>query len=225
MNKTAAFLILLSCFFLGSKIQSAEDPAVAKFNALVDQYFDFYFSFHPTDATSAGFHQYDPKLEDYSADAQQRQIRGLKEFLAKFEGLDGKKLPAYTAADRDWVISSIHSDLLELENIQMWRKDPDHYSGGVTNSIFVIMKRNYAPPEERLLSVIERERQIPKALEHARQNLQNPPKVYVEIALEQLPGETDFYRNDVPEAFSAVTEQNLLGEFKSANQGVIDAFE
>ena len=202
----------------------AETQTVADFNRLVDKYFDFYFSFRPTDATAAGFHQYDQKLEDYSAAAHEQQIRGLKEFLSEFEAIDGSRLPADTAADREWIISSIHSGLLELENIQMWRKDPDHYTGAVTNSIFLIMKRNYAPPEERLRSTIERERHIPKALEYARQHLQNPPKIYTEIALEQLPGETDFFRKDVPEAFSAVKDPKLLAEFKASTQGVIDAF-
>jgi len=202
----------------------AETQTVADFNLLVDKYFDSYFSFHPTDATAAGFHQYDQKLEDYSAAAHEQQIRGLKEFLSEFEAIDGSRLPADTAADREWIISSIHSGLLELENIQMWKKDPDHYTGAVTNSIFVIMKRNYAPPEDRLRSVIERDRQIPKALEYARQNLKNPPNIYTQIALEQLPDETDFFRKDVPEAFSSVKDPKLLAEFKASTQGVIEAF-
>ena len=218
------FLILLLASFCILPL-SAEPQTVTDFHTLVDQYFDFYFPFHPSEATSAGFHQYDPKLEDYSAAAHDQQIRGLKEFLAKFEAVDGSKLPADTAADREWITSSIHSGLLELENVQMWRKDPDHYTGAVTNSIFLIMKRNYAPPEERLRSAIERERQIPQALEYARQNLQSPPKIYTEIALEQLPGETDFFRKDVPEAFSTVKDPKLLAEFKASTQGVIDAFE
>ena len=32
---------------------------------LVDDYFDQYFTFHPTAGTSAGFHQYDTMLEDF----------------------------------------------------------------------------------------------------------------------------------------------------------------
>ena len=224
MKNTTLFLSLL-LGFVWVWPASGETRAVMDFNALVDRYFDFYFSFHPTDATAAGFHQYDQKLEDYSASAQEQQIRGLKDFLRRFEAVDGGTLPAKTAADRDWIMSSIHSELLELEYIQMWKKDPDHYSGALTNSIFVIMKRNYAPPEERLRSAIERERQIPKALEYARQNLQNPPKIYTEIALEQLPDETDFFRKDVPEAFSAVKDPKLLAEFKASTQDVIGAFK
>src|SRR5581483_3794946 len=205
--------------------RSAETKAPEDFGSLVDQYFDFYFSFHPTEATAAGFHQYDAKLEDYSSVAVEREVGGLNDFLKKFEDVDTGKLSADVAADREWIISSIHSNLLELQDIQMWRKDPDHYSGGVTNSIFSLMKRNYAPPEERLRSVIERQKQIPSAFDLAKQNLHDPPRIYVEIALEQLPDETDFYRKDVPEAFSAVTDAKLLAQFKASNQAVIEAFE
>jgi uncharacterized protein (DUF885 family) len=224
MKNTTLLLTLLLCLTSVLPMQ-AETQAVTDFNAVVDKYFDLFFSFHPTEATATGFHQYDQKLEDYSATGRQQEIRGLKDFLGKFEAIDGTKLPRDTAADRDWIISSIHSGLLELEDIQMWRKDPDSYTSGVTNSIFVIMKRSYAPAEERLRSAIERERQIPKALEFARQNLQNPPKIYTEIAIEQLPGDIDFFRKDVPEAFSAVKDPKLLAEFKTSTQGVIDAFE
>jgi uncharacterized protein (DUF885 family) len=224
MKNTIFFLSLLLC--LASVLPGrAETQSLSDFNALVDNYFDFYFSFHPSEATGAGFHQYDTKLEDYSAAAHAQQIRGLKEFLRNFEAIDGSKLPPYTEGDRKWIISSIHSELLELEDIQMWKKDPDSYTGGVTSSIFLIIKRNYAPAEDRLRSAIERERQVPQALQYARQNLANPPKIYTEIALEQLPDEADFFRKDVPEAFSSVTDPKLLAEFKLANQGVIDAFE
>ncbi len=224
MRKTAMFFFLFSFFLCTSLAKSPKIDPAADFNNLVDKYFDSYFQLNPTNATSAGFHQYDNQLEDYSAAGRERETRELKDFLRKFQEVDRSKLPPDTAADLDWVMSSIHSELLELENIQMWRKDPDSYTSGVSNSIFLIMKRNYAPPEERLRSAIERERQIPKALEAARQNLQNPPKIYTEIALEQLPDETDFFRKDVPEAFSAVKDPKLLAEFKASNQAVIDAF-
>ena len=202
---------------------AATDPS-ADFNNLVDKYFDFYFAANPSEATQVGFHQYDSKVEDYSAAGRAREIVGLKEYLDKFEKLDRSGLSTDTAADLDWIISSIHSELLELQDIQMWRKDPDSYVSGVTNSVFGLMKRNFAPPEERLRSVIEREKQFSKVLEAARQNLHNPPRIYTEIALEQLPGEIGFFRKDVPAAFSQVTDPKLLAEFKASNQAVIAAF-
>ena len=219
------FKILLPALFLSSTASlAAADPA-ADFNAMVDKYFDFHFEFNPSEATQVGFHQYDSKLEDYSAARRKKEIAGLEDYLGEFSRVDRSKLAPDTAADLDWIVSSIHSQLLELETIQMWRKDPDSYTSGVTQSIFLLMKRNFAPVEERLRSVIDRERQFSKALEAARQNLQNPPRVYTEIALEQLPDETDFFRKDVPEAFSQVKDAKLLADFRTSNQAVIAAFE
>ena len=56
------------------------------------------------------------------------------------------------------------------------------------------MSRSFAPPAERLKSVIARERLIPRVFQSARENLANPPRIYTEIALEQLPGIVSFFR-------------------------------
>jgi uncharacterized protein (DUF885 family) len=64
---------------------------------------------------------------------------------------------------------------------------------------------------------------MPAELTAARQNLRNCPKIYTEIALEQLPGDIDFFRHDVPAAFSEVKDATLLAEFKQSNAAVIDA--
>jgi hypothetical protein len=112
--------------------------------------------------------------------------------------------------------------LLELETIQGWRKDPDTYTSGVTNGIFLLMKRNFAPPEERLRSVIARERQFPKAFAAARQNLQNPPPIYTEIALEQLPDDI------IPQRCSKavkVKDAKPLARNQSPNLAVIAEFQ
>ena len=155
---------------------------VAAAQSLTDRYFDeYYFPFNPTAATAAGIHNYDDKLEEYSKAGYGARISTLKKFQAEFQ-----KLPA--DPNRDLVLSNIRAVLLELETIRMWEKNPDLYSSGITSSAFVIMSRTFAPPEERLKSLIARERQMPKVLADARANLKNPPKIYTEVAIEQLPG-------------------------------------
>lgn len=74
MKNTAALFGVLLYLFSISSARSAETKAPEDFGSLVDQYFDFYFSFHPTEATAAGFHQYDAKLEDYSSVAVEREV-------------------------------------------------------------------------------------------------------------------------------------------------------
>jgi uncharacterized protein (DUF885 family) len=74
-----------------------------------------------------------------------------------------------------------------------------------------------------LQSVIARERQIPAVFEAARANLKNPPRIYTEVAIEQLPGIVSFFQNDVPAAFKQVTDPKLLADFQNSNAAVIDA--
>jgi hypothetical protein len=182
-----------------------------------DRFFDeFYFPFNPTTATSSGIHTYDSKLDDYSRAGEMKREAILKKFEAEFT-----TLPA--SDDRDLVLNTIRDGLLEIETIRMWERNPDQYSSGITSSAFTIMSRTFAPPEVRIKSLTARERQMPKVLQDARLNLKNPPRIYTEVALEQMPGNISFFENDVPMAFKAVTDKKLLSDFRAANAAVIKA--
>src|SRR5215510_1391765 len=114
--------------------------------ALADRYFEeCYFKFNPSQGTQAGFHQYDDQLEDYSRAAIEKQIATLKKFKAEFSRLTPSTAPNGAGVedwiDRNLILNDINSTLLSLENIRGWEKNPDRYSSGITNSIFVIMAR------------------------------------------------------------------------------------
>jgi hypothetical protein len=193
------------------------------FNSLADQYFDkYYFKFNPSAGTAAGFHQYDTQLEDYSKASLDQQVTTLKNFQKVIGKIEPQQLSAATRVDHMLVLDDINARLLSLESIRPWEKNPDVYSSGVTNSIFLIMARTFAPPAERLKSLIAREQQVPAVFQAARQNLKNPPPIYVDVALEQIPGLISFFQKDVPEAFKDVKDQALLAQFKAANQKVMD---
>jgi uncharacterized protein (DUF885 family) len=196
----------------------------AEFAKLADRYFDeLVFRYDPVSGTSAGFHQYDALLPTDSRAEIQAQIAALHQWLGDVEKFDPRGLSPWVTADRALVLSAIHSQLLSLESIRDWEKNPDDYSSGVTNAIFVIMSRNYAPPAERLRSVIARERLIPRVFTSARENLQNPPRIYTEVALEQMPGLISFFEKDVPAAFQQVKDQQLVGDFQQTNKATIAA--
>jgi uncharacterized protein (DUF885 family) len=187
--------------------------------SLYDRFFDeYYFPNNPTTATSSGIHKYDGKLEDTSAAANAKHVAELKKWEAQFV-----KLPP--GDDRDMVLNSIRASLLELESVRQWQKNPDNYSSGITSSAFTIMSRKFAAPEVRLKSLIERERHMPQALVDARANLKNPPRIYTEVAIEQIPGNIEFFQNDVPLAFKDVKDPKLLADFKASNGAVIAALK
>ena len=120
---------------------------------------------------------------------------------------------------------AIDSRVLTLETVRPWARDPDSYSSGLTNTAYIMIKRAFAPPDERLRQLVAREKAMPATLAEARKNLDNPPRIYTEIAIEQIDGNRDFFRTAVASAFPTVTDKALLAEFKQANDAVIAALD
>jgi uncharacterized protein (DUF885 family) len=202
---------------------AAGDPAFVK---LADHYFDdFYFPNQPTAATSAGLHQYDNQLEDYSRKGEEETVKALRQWEAKFAAIDAGKLSEQGRGDLELVLANIRGRLLMLDQVRWWETNPDNYSSGITGSAFTLMSRKFASPDDRLKVLIEREKKMPQVLAEARKNLKNPPKIYTEIALEQLPGLIDFFGKDVPSAFTEVTDAKLKEQFAQSNAAVIQALK
>jgi uncharacterized protein (DUF885 family) len=204
----------------------ARAAAPEKWDALVDEYFEeVFFRFAPTAGTSAGLHRYDALLEDYSREGTDQQIAALRAFEKRVQAVDARGFDETAAADRQMMLSNIRGTLLMLETVRMWEKNPDTYSSGITNSVYVIMSRKFASEDERLRSVVARERLMPAVFDAARKNLKNPPRIYTEIALEQLPGIIGFFQTDVPAAFAHATDAGVQGDFAKSNGAVIAALQ
>jgi uncharacterized protein (DUF885 family) len=200
--------------------------AAETFDALADEYFaKVYFHYGPTQGTYNGFHQYDGRLEDYSAAAVAEQVAAQHSYEQRVSAIDPKTLDARAAGDHAILLASIRSTLLSLEVIRNWEKNPDSYSSGVTNSLFVIMERPYAPVDVRLRAAVEREKQIPQVFVEARKNLKNPPRIFTEIALEQIGGLIRFFQKDVPLAFAEATDEEAKADFAESNAAVIKAMK
>ena len=194
--------------------------------ALADEYFDqVYFHYAPSNATLLGLHQYDNQLEDYSRTTIDRETADLERFERRFSAVPAGQLDLTSQGDLELLQANIHTTLLSLNTIRLWEKDPDLYSSGISNAAFVLIERNFASPDDRLRSVVAREKLMPAALETARQNLRNPPRIYTEIALEQLPDIIAFFQKDIPAAFQEARDEQLKSEFSQTNGAVIAALK
>ncbi|MDE2496885.1 MAG: DUF885 domain-containing protein [Xanthomonadaceae bacterium] len=222
--RVAAWALVFAPLLAGATTPADTATADRAFARLADQYFDaFYLPTNPSAATSYGVHLYDGKLEDYSRAGIASEVKALKGWGRRVAAVDPSSLSLFVRGDRDLVFNNIRSSLLTLQAIRPWEKNPDFYSSGITSSAFTLMERKFAPPETRLRDLISRERQMPAALLAARANLKNPPKIYTEIALEQLPGLIQFFRHDVPSAFTEVSDTALKKQFAASNEAVIKA--
>jgi uncharacterized protein (DUF885 family) len=204
----------------------AEADWKQNFQKLSDDYFDqVYFPYAPTGGTLAGYHQYDTQLEKMDRATLDAEVATLHAYEKKVEAVPEASLDQTTRGDRALVLGNIRSELLTLEVIRPWEKNADNYSSLCANAAFTLMERKFASPDDRLRSLVAREKQMPALFVAARQNLKNPPRIFTEIAIEQLPDIVSFFEHDVPLAFTEAQDPALKAEFKSSNQAVIDALK
>jgi uncharacterized protein (DUF885 family) len=228
MKTTVALLMIGACMSFAISALAAQENWKQQFQKASDEYFDqVYFHFAPSAGTQTGFHQYDAQLEDFSQKNIDAETAALKSFEKRIEAIhpDDSAADFVPRSDRAMVLGSIRSQLLELETIRPWEKDPDNYSSACASGTFVLMGRKFAPPDDRLRSLIAREKQMPALLGAARVNLKNPPRIFTEIAIEQLPDIISFFQHETPQAFADAQDPALRAEFAQTNLAVITALD
>src|SRR5581483_8659264 len=143
----------------------------ARFRELVDHYYDEYPRFHPSAATELGLHQHDAELESLSAESRRALAAWLHDYARRVAALDAARLTPAEQIDLATLKAGLDSSLVELEDVQGWQHRPDAYTGLASRSIYSIIKRDFAPADERLRSVIAREEKIPALLAEGKKNL------------------------------------------------------
>ncbi len=226
VKRIAVLLVIGACMSSAAPANAQKEDWKQQFQTASDEYFDqVYFPYQPSAGTSVGYHQYDAQLENYSRENLDAEIAALHSFEQRIEAIHPVAAAAdfVPRSDREIVLGNIRSQLLTLETIRPWQKNADNYSSTCANGAFVLMERKFAPVDDRLRSLIAREKQMPALLGDARVNLQNPPRIYTEIAIEQLPGIISFFQHDVPLAFADATDPALKSDFAQTNAAVVAA--
>ena len=80
--------------------------------------------------------------------------------------------------DAEILQHQIRAELLELEVVQGWKRNPMLYIYLPGNAIHGLIKRDFAPPAERLKSVIARLEAVPAMLRALRENEQPSQGIY-----------------------------------------------
>src|SRR5580765_5992993 len=223
MLRRRMLVFALFCLIAITSSTIGKPPARSdSWNTLVDDFIDqAVFAASPSFATQAGVHEFDTKLEDYSSAVIANQVALLQKFEKRTLAIDTKSLLPMESADRELLLNNIRARLLELQVIRSFAKNPDIYPSGAAGSIFVIMSRKFAPLDDRLRSVVAREKLFQRFFADARANLKNVPRIYTEIALEQLPGTIGFFEKDVPAAFREADDPAAKAAFAESNRAAI----
>jgi uncharacterized protein (DUF885 family) len=218
-------LLLLVGLVLGSVVATpiASGPAEAAdppqtLDTFVDDYFDAYF---------ACLHQYDTKLENWSAFAVAKRIESVKALLERLEKIRQGKLTADEAIDAEILDGQMRAESLDLETVRNWQKNPTNYIMTPAAAVDGLMKRDFAPAPDRLRSVVARLKATPPMFEALRANVDNPPREFTDLAIRVGDGSVDFYRGTLRAwaKEAAGKDAKLLKEFDDANGAVLKSLE
>ena len=195
-----------------------------RYDRLSQEFFDTYYTYHPVHATRQGLHQYDNSLGHYRRDEIEETLRRMKAIQAEVAQIDPAKMDHQHALDHPVLTTRMKREIYWIETWRFWENNPLFYKDTITEGAFNLVSRNFAPLEERLKSLVARERDVPEVLAAARENLKNPPAVYTEQAIRYMKGAKLFF-NEVPKEFAAVKDAALLRDFQEANQQVLDELD
>ncbi len=211
----------------GAPASDTTATARTPFGAFADIYFDSLFAYNPSYGTAAGFHQYDSLIEDRSESSITRRIATLKSFQQKVDSFSAGQLMADDSIDAAMLSGAIRSEIQNLELLQTWKKNPMGYVGLPGNAVDLLMKRNFAPPAERLRSVTARLRGVPALMAAMRANVSNPPKEFTDLAIRIAGGSVGFFKNDIATwaRGAAGGDSAALREFMVANDSAAAALD
>jgi uncharacterized protein (DUF885 family) len=206
-------------------------PADAEFTRLAREYLDWYAAANPVRATNLGLHRHDAELPDLSAEAQERKARELHEWLARLERIDRSALTGDAVFDARILEKALRADLLELEEVREWRRNPMLYNGAIAYGLSSLSSREFAPLEERMRSLVARMGHLPAVIAAARANLADVPKPWAEQAVRDTRGTLSYLRRDLLQALEAQglarVDASLREQLEAARkkaEGQVEAF-
>jgi len=218
----ASALVIAGCS--REKPQPVAPPsASADFKQFVDDYFDATFRYSPSMATYVGVHDHDAKLNDLSRAAYEARILQLRGFLGRLGAIDRTGLSFDEQIDAEALELAIRGSLYNLDTLREWERNPMAYVWVPGGALDGLVKRDFAPAQERLVSVTSRLSQVPRVYEAAKENVKNPPKEFTDLAIRMARGSTGYLENTLAAwaEQAAGGDAGLLAEFRKANAAAV----
>lgn len=198
----------------------AMTPADKAFHAEADEFLRGYFSFRPHAALELGLHEYDGKLADYSNGALIQEHERLKKFEKWLTKMPTEGLSPTTQDDGEVLLAGLRKAKFEFDGSEAFQRNPSVYVQAIQIDNYLI--RDYAPLANRVRSIIEVEKKVPRLLGAARANLLPVlGRPVVETAIKVANGGANFLQDDLPKAISDLKDEALLAELKVANDRAI----
>ena len=161
----------------------------SKFYELTNEYLMKFLELNPILATYLGIHIYDSQMPR----GDKQGIMEIRKLLEDFENalldINYDKLSFEAKIDYKVIRDVIRLQLFRIDEWPIWRMFP-FAAENIGDALFPLFVREFAPFSDRFSSIISRIEKSPKYIRESMECLEDPVRIYIDIALEaarQLP--------------------------------------
>jgi uncharacterized protein (DUF885 family) len=220
--KASSFVLSLVALCLSCGDSFAAQIADAEYEAVAEEYIKGYFAAHPLQGTALGLHEYDGKITDYSRLALDAELSRLRRFDDRLTKFDPGELSPRQSIDLRILQAAVKKELFQMQDMSIFERNPMVYARAADVNVYI--KRNFAPLEDRVRSLVAIESQVPNILIAARTNLNDVlPRPYVELAIQIAKASSDFLKKDLVAAVAALKDEQIRVAFQEANRKAANA--
>ena len=176
----------------------------------VDDLLSYLHETHPTHAALDGVHAHDDLLEDLGREAIENETHALAGYMRRLAEIRREGLTPVERLEHKMLTANLESRLFELEAVRTWERNPQLYSDLLASSLAGQTLFSHAPATERARRVLSKLRQAPRLIQAARDNIKDPPGIFVKVGIETMRGALKFIDHELPRAFAGSRQEMHL---------------
>ncbi len=218
----AAAAIALACAAAAPAFAADAD---ARFDRTSARVLEEFLRRRPQLATRLGRHDLDAVLLPVTPASVASDLEWIARARAELAAIPAEALSPDRAVDARILGARLERERLQLAEIRSWARDPSSYLDLVAGAIQSVLQSEAGSPCARVVRATRRLRVVPEILRAARLQLQDPPRIYTEIAIGQFDGALRFYRVTIGELTADCRDPGLQAALAEADTQAVRATE
>jgi uncharacterized protein (DUF885 family) len=194
----------------------------AALHKLANDYYNWRNENSPIASSNRGLHTWDDKLPDFSPAKIAERAQHVHALLEKVRGMKIETWPKDEQIDAILFRAQLENVDFQNRVLKFERTNPLLYVGECADAIFSLLKKEYDTPRKRALAATARMKGMPTMFKQGLANLQNPVKLYANLAIESA-RHADSLFNDCVKTLDVDLAPNEHDEFLKARDVAIAA--
>lgn len=210
---------------VASKPLPAERRQDKSFDSQANQFLGALWRIDPETAISVGKYDTAAQLTVPDQAFRDQQLAFIDEWLEKFGKIDARQLSPKQRSDLGLLQNKLNSDRWYLTTFREWEWNPALYN--IASPIDFVLNTEYAARPQRLRTLLRRIASVPAYYEAARNNIKNPTREHVKLAIDQAPGVLAVLADldkQAQESILNANEKNLYAQRIAAAKVAVEAY-